>query len=63
MKTKLSKDFDTEFHTDTACLEWIKNHHWPKGIHCPNCQKIRKHHKVIGRSCYECDYCGHQDLV
>ena len=60
MKKYTAKDFDQEFSTDEACLEWIKTHRWPKGIHCPRCNKITKHHKVTGRPCYECDYCGHQ---
>ena len=60
MKKYTTKDFDTEFPTDNACLEWIKNHRWPEGIHCPKCDKVTKHHKVTGRPCYECDYCGHQ---
>lgn len=60
MRKYTAKDFDTEFPTDDACLEWIKKHRWPKGIHCSKCQKITKHHKVTGRPCYECDYCGHQ---
>ena len=54
------KDFDTEFPNDGACLEWIKNLRWPDGIECPECEKVTKHHRVTGRSCYACDYCGHQ---
>jgi len=53
-------DFEKEFPDDDACLEWIKDHRWPDGIHCPECDKITKHHRVSGRSCYACDYCGHQ---
>ena len=60
MKKYTAKDFDQEFPTDDACLEWIKRHRWPKGIHCVKCQKITKHHRVRSRPCYECDYCGHQ---
>jgi len=60
MKKYTTADFDKEFPTDDVCLEWIKNHRWPNGIHCPKCQKVTKHHKVTGRPCYECDYCGHQ---
>ncbi len=60
MKKYTTKDFEKEFPTDEACLEWIKNHRYPDGIHCPICDKITKHHKVIGRPCYECDNCGHQ---
>lgn len=54
------KDFDNEFTTDDNCLEWIKNHRYPDGIHCSVCGKVTKHHKVNGRSCYACDNCGHQ---
>lgn len=60
MKKYTTKDFDTEFPNDDACLEWIKNHRYPKGIECPICQKITKHHKVVKRPVYECDNCGHQ---
>ncbi|MFC2013135.1 IS1595 family transposase [Chloroflexota bacterium] len=60
MKKYTTADFDTEFPNDDACLEWVKGHRWPKGIHCVKCDKITKHHKVTGRPCYECDYCGHQ---
>lgn len=54
------KDFEAEFPNDDACLEWIKNLRWPNGIECPECEKVTKHHRVTGRSCYACDYCGHQ---
>ncbi|MFC1982103.1 IS1595 family transposase [Chloroflexota bacterium] len=60
MKKYTTKDFDREFPTDEACLEWIKNHRWSNGIECPKCNRVTKHHKVTGRPCYECDYCGHQ---
>jgi transposase-like protein len=60
MKKYTLKDFDQEFPNDDACLEWVKNHRFPNGIHCSKCNKITKHHKVTGRSCYECDYCGNQ---
>jgi transposase-like protein len=55
-----TKDFENEFPNDDACLEWIKNYLWPNGIHCPECDKVTKHHHVTGRQCYACDYCGHQ---
>ena len=60
MKKYTTRDLNTEFPTSDACLEWIKDHRWPDGIHCVKCDKVTKHHKVIGRRCYECDYCGHQ---
>lgn len=60
MKSYTLKDFDTEFPNDDACLDWIKNYLYPEGIKCPECDKITKHHRVTGRQCYACDYCGHQ---
>jgi transposase len=54
------KDFDKQFPTDNACLEWLKDYLYPDGIYCPNCQKITKHHKLSNRPCYNCDYCNHQ---
>ncbi|MEE9541698.1 MAG: IS1595 family transposase, partial [Candidatus Bipolaricaulota bacterium] len=60
MKKYTTRDLNTEFPTNDACLDWIKDHRWPDGIHCVKCDKVTKHHKVIGRRCYECDYCGHQ---
>ena len=39
MKKYTTADFDKEFPNDDTCLEWIKNHRWPDGIHCKNCQR------------------------
>lgn len=52
------KDFDKQFPNDEACLEWVKNHRWPQGIECPNCQRVTKHHRVSNRTAYACDNCG-----
>ncbi|MFC1912846.1 IS1595 family transposase [Chloroflexota bacterium] len=60
MRKYTTTDFDKEFPNDDACLEWIMKHRWPKGIHCVKCGKVRKHHRVKSRPCYECDYCGNQ---
>lgn len=60
MQKYTTKDFEKEFPNDEACLEWIKNLRWPDGITCLECDKVTKHHRVTGRSCYACDYCGHQ---
>ncbi|MFH1031155.1 MAG: IS1595 family transposase [Chloroflexota bacterium] len=53
-------DFGKEFPNDNVCLEWILNHRYPSGVFCLECEKVTKHHRVTNRSCYECDYCGHQ---
>lgn len=57
------KDFNRNFPDNDSCLEWLKNHKYPKGIVCdnPKCKKynsITPHHKIIKRMCYSCDYCG-----
>src|SRR3990172_10359597 len=53
------RDFDRDFPDDDACLEWLKNFLYPNGIFCEHCQRITKHHKVVSRRSYSCDYCGH----
>lgn len=53
------KDFQREYPTDDACLEWLKHHLYPNGIFCETCQRITKHHKVVSRRSYSCDHCGH----
>ncbi|MFC2067406.1 IS1595 family transposase [Chloroflexota bacterium] len=60
MERYTAKDFDNEFSTDDACLEWIKDHRWPDGIHCVKCNKVTKHHRIKNRNCYSCDNCGTQ---
>lgn len=52
-------DFNAEFPNDDACLEYIKEQRYPRGIaHCEKCNKERKHHRVTGRTAYACDHCG-----
>jgi transposase len=51
--------FNAEFPTDDACLEYIKEQRWPNGItHCEKCQKETKHYRITGRTAYSCEYCG-----
>src|SRR5215213_4453532 len=53
------KDFENDFPTDDACLEWLKNYLYPDGIFCETCKAITKHHKVASRKSYSCQFCGH----
>src|SRR5258707_9501416 len=53
------RDFDRMFPTDAACLEWLKSHLYPDGIHCKKCDRVTKHHRVASRPSYSCDQCGH----
>ncbi len=54
-------EFDREFPDDATCLEWLKNRLYPKGIRCPKCEKITKHHRVTNRPSYSCQFCGHHE--
>ncbi len=52
-------DFNREFATDDACLEYIKETRFPGGVTCcEKCQQERKHYRVHGRTAYACDHCG-----
>jgi len=53
------KAFQAKFPDDATCLEWLKNHLYPDGIHCENCKRVTKHHRVVSRPSYSCDNCGH----
>jgi transposase-like zinc ribbon protein len=53
------RDFNAEFPDDDACLEYIKEQRWPRGItQCAKCGRERKHYRVTGRTAYACDHCG-----
>ncbi len=53
------RDFDNEFPTDSACLEYIKEQRWPNGFtKCEKCAVERKHHRVGNRTAYACQSCG-----
>src|SRR3954467_843164 len=54
-------DFNSQFPSDDACLEHLKEQRFPGGIaYCETCQKDRKHHRITGRPVYSCDHCGTQ---
>jgi transposase len=59
MKKFTKKDFDHQFTDDATCLEWLKSYLYPEGIFCDKCKRVTKHHRVISRPSYSCDYCGH----
>jgi transposase-like protein len=54
-------EFDAEFPDDSSCLEFLVRKLYPDGIFCPKCDRITKHHRVRARTCYECQFCGHQE--
>jgi transposase-like protein len=53
------KQFRGEFPDDETCLEWLKDRLYPDGIHCPKCDRVTKHHRVMSRKSYSCQNCGH----
>jgi transposase-like protein len=59
MKAYTIKDFQREYPDDAACLEWLRQSRWPKGIKCETCKRITKHHRITKRPAYACDRCGH----
>lgn len=52
------RDFEQQFPSDDACLEWLMNTKYPNGVFCQKCQKVVKHHGVKGRTAFACDRCG-----
>ena len=53
------QDFDREFPTEDACLEYVKEKRWPDGrTMCVTCKAERKHYRVSGRTAYACHACG-----
>jgi transposase len=54
-------DFERDFPDDAACMDWLMVYLYPEGIFCPKCQKVTKHHRVKARTCYACQFCGHQE--
>jgi transposase len=55
-------DFQQEFPTDDACLDYLwRQLHSADGQHadCPKCGRQRRFHRVTSRQSYSCDTCGH----
>jgi transposase-like protein len=53
------RDFENEFPSDDACLEYVKEKRWPEGkTLCVRCNVVRKHYRVSGRTSYACHACG-----
>ena len=58
MEKYSTRDFERDFPTDDACLEWLLNNRWPHGIKCEKCGKITPHYRIKGRACYSCEICA-----
>jgi len=55
------RNFEKDFPTDEACLEWLKDYLYPEGVFCKVCCGVTKHHRVKSRPSYSCDRCGHHE--
>ena len=58
MERYSTRDFDRDFPTDDACLEYLLRQRWPDGVHCPKCDNITPHYRIADRPCYSCQHCG-----
>lgn len=54
-------EFNERFPDDAACLNWLVGYLYPDGIYCPKCERATKHHRVKERTCFACQFCGHQE--
>ncbi len=61
MERYSTRDFEKDFPTDDACLDWLFKARWPEGVFCQKCGKVTKHYRVKGRACYSCEFC--RDVV
>jgi len=52
-------DFNRQFQTDDACLNWLMEQRYSSGIAlCSYCRVERKHHRIASKKAFACDYCG-----
>lgn len=54
------KDFNDKYTTEDVCLAEIFNNRYGSLKKCPSCKEETKFHRVTGRKCYACQWCGYQ---
>jgi transposase-like protein len=52
--------FNQDYPDDNACLSQVFQNRYENIETCPTCDKPFKYHKVNGRKCYACQFCGNQ---
>lgn len=52
-------EFLRRFPSSDACLDYLRERHYPNGMPCPACEKPTRFHRIRGRSAYSCQFCGH----
>jgi len=54
------KDFNKDFPNDDVCLDTVFENRYGDVKFCPKCAAETKFHRVKGRKCYACQWCGYQ---
>lgn len=54
------KQFNKKYVDDNSCLHEVFLNKYSNLTNCHQCQNKFNYHKVTGRKCYACAYCGHQ---
>ena len=52
--------FNAQYPTDEACLQFMFKTRYSTLRQCPGCEKCAKFHRVKSRKCYVCQWCGYQ---
>ena len=60
MQKYSTRDFERDFPTDDACLEWLLKNRWPNGVFCEKCQRKTGHYRIKSRPVYSCEFCRNQ---
>ncbi|BDM62984.1 IS1595 family transposase [Shewanella sp. NFH-SH190041] len=55
-------DWQRQFHSENACLDYLKMQRWPDGFICPKCGH-RQAYQIHTRELYECCQCHKQTSV
>jgi len=58
MKTYSIRDFEKQFPTDDACLDYLFKSRYPDGVFCKKCDKVTKHYRRTGTKFYSCEFCS-----
>ncbi len=53
-------DFHKRFPDNDSCLHELMVQRYGDHTTCPECEKESRFHRVKGRRCYECQWCGYQ---
>lgn len=53
------RDLQADFPDEAACLYWLKEYLYPRGIKCKLCKKVTPHHLMKTRRSFSCEVCGH----